>query len=135
MLHAAPSPCTCTVTGAAQDPLSLAQCAAKLWVLRQRITSHHLTQPSPMQVWYFRVRPVLFFLSKNQNRIVCIITQVLAGALQDNKRALIAGERTFGKGLIQTVVALSDGTDLLYTCRLTCVLSGQACCQDRELVS
>ena len=35
--------------------------------------------------------------------------QVLAGALQDNKRAAIAGERTFGKGLIQTVVALSDG--------------------------
>lgn len=35
--------------------------------------------------------------------------QVLAGALQDNKRAAVAGERTFGKGLIQTVVALSDG--------------------------
>lgn len=41
--------------------------------------------------------------------VIAFISQVLAGALQDNKRAVIAGERTFGKGLIQTVVALSDG--------------------------
>ncbi len=41
--------------------------------------------------------------------------QVLAGALKDNKRALIAGERTFGKGLIQTVVELSDGSAVAVT--------------------
>ena len=36
--------------------------------------------------------------------------EVLAGALQDNKRAALVGERTFGKGLIQTLVGLSDGS-------------------------
>lgn len=36
--------------------------------------------------------------------------EVLAGALRDNNRALILGERTFGKGLIQTTVPLSDGS-------------------------
>jgi hypothetical protein len=41
--------------------------------------------------------------------------QVLAGALKDSKRGLIAGERTFGKGLIQTVVDLSDGSGVAVT--------------------
>ena len=41
--------------------------------------------------------------------------QVLAGALKDSKRGVIAGERTFGKGLIQTVVDLSDGSGVAVT--------------------
>lgn len=42
--------------------------------------------------------------------------QVLSGALKDNKRATIVGEsRTFGKGLIQTVVDLSDGSGVAVT--------------------
>lgn len=41
--------------------------------------------------------------------------QVMAGALQDNKRATIAGETTFGKGLIQTIVELSDGSAVSVT--------------------
>ena len=36
--------------------------------------------------------------------------EVLAGALKDNKRATLVGEKTFGKGLIQTLVKLSDGS-------------------------
>ena len=44
------------------------------------------------------------------------IPQVLSGALQDNKRATIVGDsRTFGKGLIQTVVDLSDGSGVAVT--------------------
>lgn len=41
--------------------------------------------------------------------------QVLAGALKDNKRATIVGQRSFGKGLIQTVVGLSDGSAVAVT--------------------
>ena len=37
------------------------------------------------------------------------------GALQDHDRALIAGETTFGKGLVQTVYTLSDNTGLALT--------------------
>jgi carboxyl-terminal processing protease len=40
---------------------------------------------------------------------------VLAGALQDNDRALIIGEKTFGKGLVQTVIGLPGGTGLTLT--------------------
>ncbi len=42
-------------------------------------------------------------------------TQVLAGALKDNKRATLVGQTTFGKGLIQTIVPLSDGSAVAVT--------------------
>ena len=45
----------------------------------------------------------------------CASLQVLAGALKDNGRARIVGEPTFGKGLIQTLVPLSDGAALAVT--------------------
>lgn len=42
-------------------------------------------------------------------------SEVLAGALKDNKRGTIVGENTFGKGLIQTVINLSDGSGVAVT--------------------
>ncbi len=42
-------------------------------------------------------------------------SEILAGALQDNKRSLLIGNRTFGKGLIQTLTNLSDGSGLAVT--------------------
>lgn len=42
-------------------------------------------------------------------------SEILAGALQDNGRALLVGERTFGKGLIQSLFNLSDGSGLAVT--------------------
>ncbi|WP_017716499.1 carboxyl-terminal processing protease CtpA [Kamptonema formosum] len=42
-------------------------------------------------------------------------SEILAGALQDNGRALLVGEKTFGKGLIQSLFDLSDGSGLAVT--------------------
>lgn len=42
-------------------------------------------------------------------------SEVLAGALQDNDRALIVGQKTFGKGLVQSVLNLPNGTGLTLT--------------------
>lgn len=41
--------------------------------------------------------------------------EIVSGALQDHDRALIVGETTFGKGLVQSVYNLSDDTGLLLT--------------------
>ena len=41
--------------------------------------------------------------------------EVVAGALQDHDRALLVGRRTFGKGLVQQPIALSDGGELRLT--------------------
>lgn len=42
-------------------------------------------------------------------------SEILAGALQDNKRAQLVGAKTFGKGLVQSVRPLSDGAGMAVT--------------------
>jgi len=42
-------------------------------------------------------------------------SEILAGALQDSGRSPLAGSRTFGKGLIQTLLSLGDGSGLAVT--------------------
>jgi carboxyl-terminal processing protease len=42
-------------------------------------------------------------------------SEILAGALQDDGRSLLLGSRTFGKGLIQTLIGLGDGSGLAIT--------------------
>ena len=42
-------------------------------------------------------------------------SEILAGALQDNGRSTLLGHQTFGKGLIQTLTNLSDGSGLAVT--------------------
>jgi len=42
-------------------------------------------------------------------------SEIMSGALQDYKRAIILGVKTFGKGLVQTVIPMSDGSALRLT--------------------
>jgi carboxyl-terminal processing protease len=42
-------------------------------------------------------------------------SEILSGALQDNKRAVLVGSKTFGKGLVQSVRPLYDGSGVAVT--------------------
>ena len=42
-------------------------------------------------------------------------SEIVAGAIQDNDRGLIVGRRSFGKGLVQMPIDLSDGAELRLT--------------------
>jgi carboxyl-terminal processing protease len=53
-------------------------------------------------------------------------SEIVAGALQDHQRAQIVGERTYGKGSVQTVMPLGEGSALKLTTSLYLTPSGRS---------
>ena len=49
------------------------------------------------------------------NEYTASASEILASALKDNERAQLVGTKTFGKGVIQNVYRLSDGSALKLT--------------------
>jgi carboxyl-terminal processing protease len=82
----------------------------------QVIVSHH-GRSSPEKVYRAahgnggRDYPIVVLV----NRGTASAAEIVSGAIQDHDRGLVAGESTFGKGLVQTVYPLSENTGLALT--------------------
>lgn len=53
-------------------------------------------------------------------------SEIFSGAMQDNDRALIVGQRSFGKGLVQEPINLKDGSELRLTIQRYYTPSGRS---------
>jgi len=64
------------------------------------------------------------------NQDTASASEIVAGAFQDNDRALIVGTRTFGKGLVQSVIDLPFGTGATITAARYLTPSGRSIQRD-----
>lgn len=66
------------------------------------------------------------------NRFSASSSEIVCGALQDHKRALIVGERSYGKASVQSMVPLSDKSALKLTVAKYYTPSGKSIMRDPE---
>lgn len=71
-------------------------------------------------------KPYTFPLSVMVNAKTASAAEIVSGALQDHDRAVIVGESTFGKGLVQSVYPLAEKTGLALTTALYYIPSGRS---------
>ena len=95
------------------------------------IVSQHGRHPLDERVWRSNNRrpetlPLVLLVDEN----TASASEIFAAAMQDNDRATIVGSRTFGKGLVQDVISLDDGSGLVLTSERYYAPSGRSIQRD-----
>ena len=73
------------------------------------------------RVAYIKIMPIVVIINGGS----ASAAEIVAGALQDNRRALLVGTKSFGKGSVQTVFPLSNGGAMKMTTALYYTPSGR----------
>jgi carboxyl-terminal processing protease len=107
------------------------------FLARNQLIVSHTGRRSP-EKRYYAVRgedgppyPIVVLI----NRMTASAAEIVTGALQDHDRALVIGEPSFGKGLVQTVFQLSEKTGLALTTAHYYTPSGRLIQRDYSHVS
>lgn len=96
-----------------------------------RILTQRGRTPADNRVWKSANHvPETMSLVVLVNEETASASEIVAGALQDEDRAIIVGEKTFGKGLVQSVIGLPGGTGLTLTTARYLTPSGRSIQRD-----
>lgn len=104
---------------------------------KSQLIVYHYGRHSPEKRYYAqkgdgsREYPIVVLI----NRMTASAAEIVTGALQDHDRALVMGEPSFGKGLVQTVFPLDEHTGLALTTARYYTPSGRLIQRDYNNVS
>ena len=108
------------VTAGLQTAALFLKPGTRLFSARGRSTeTENVDVPAGMTPYDFKLAVIV-------NRKTASAAEIVAGALQDNDRATVYGEQTYGKGLVQRVYPLRDATGLALTTAFYYTPSGRS---------